>query len=176
MMAVSRNVSAELVETHSRCAINFSRIFTIPLLAYDTVIHLALTGLFIALLWPHLQFRRQLLQSVSETGLGSPTAYDRQHDVPAAFATSNAEIPFESQASMTTGTTARRGSLSTVDPNIRRLENLIVKSLVGTIITLASTIMNMGLFIAADGHEMGWVCLTVCTFDSKSTTRHAPYP
>lgn len=54
-----------------------------------------------------------------------------------------------------------RGSYK--DPRIKRLA---VKSLASIFVVLASSSANLSAFSILGGHELGWLCLTLCTIDT----------
>ena len=50
-------------------------------------------------------------------------------------------------------------------------ENLLlfmsVKSTIGAVAIIVPTIVNLGLVIVTHGHELSWLCYTICTIDCK---------
>jgi hypothetical protein len=49
------------------------------------------------------------------------------------------------------------------------LAKLARKTLVGSAIVMSSTIVNIVVLLRLHGEEVGWVCLLICTIDSKAT-------
>lgn len=51
---------------------------------------------------------------------------------------------------------------------VKARENLVRKTLIGSILVVFPTIANLSLLYVVGGKEMGWLCLTLCTSDGTS--------
>jgi hypothetical protein len=114
-----------------------------PLLSFDVCINMALTGTFIYLLRPLLQF----------SGISNP-------DAPANRFTKSIRKLFQSED--------RRSSLDVYPMNqnfLRSIEALLWKSLIGSMLVMLPTVGNLAALYSLKGRELGWLCLTICTFD-----------
>ncbi len=135
-----------------QCRIGLHLGITVALLAYDMLINIWLTGLFIKLAakymdrffpervsrwWKVLSQRLRLLA----TSLPA-NANDDDPPVMAIDASSD-------------------------------LAKLARKTLAGSVIMMSSTIVNLAVLLRFHGEEAGWVCLLICTIDSEATL-HLP--
>lgn len=142
------NPVAELSGVDGKCRIGLPLKVTIPLLIFDIVINLVLTGIFIHLITPLVR---------SKISQGSPGKW----------------LPWIRKIfSRCTASSARPNSfvagLSTFNGSIHReIENLLTKSLVGAFLMLLPTIANLSLLFHMKGRELGWLCLTICTLDGE---------
>ena len=159
---------AELAGKDGECKIGLPFRVTIPLLTYDVLINVALTGVFIGLLRPLLSFR-------------NPTQAN-----PAASSTShrnyrhldgNARGLQESHTNASRIELAQQPVLHTpnpvaADPNVKALKNLVRRSLIGAGLVLIPTIINMALLYKWRGKEQGWLCFMICTVDGTQKRHH----
>lgn len=61
------------------------------------------------------------------------------------------------------------------DPNSGNvLLFLLVKSTVGAIAIIIPTIINLALLFRNHGHELSWLCLTICTIDGSCLDASLP--
>lgn len=47
------------------------------------------------------------------------------------------------------------------------LEKLVAKSLVGAVLVVLPTVLNLAFLVKLQGRELGWLCLSICTLDGK---------
>ncbi|KYG49970.1 hypothetical protein M433DRAFT_58141, partial [Acidomyces richmondensis BFW] len=126
-----------------QCRIGLPRKAVMLLMTYDILMNIALTGVFIVLLWPLLRFQRarsaaqnSLKRTVSIFGLRSKTITSYQGDAPLIF-----------------------------DRDTQQLKELVFKSVFGTIIMMTATIFNLVFLFRYDGQEHGWICFMCCLLD-----------
>ena len=148
--------SASISTMDGECRIGLPSKVTIPLLAYDITINVALTALFIYLLVPSLRFefrgprprqwacrsfrctvRRQEWSQSHEEGLDN-NLFSRR---------------YQSQETR------------------RTMRWLAWKSVIGAVLVLLPTVGNLGFLYYVRGTELGWLCITLCTLDSTSPIR-----
>lgn len=51
---------------------------------------------------------------------------------------------------------------------VLKLEKLLWKTFAGSVLVIISTVANVSTLTALGGRELGWVCLTTCTFDGMT--------
>ncbi|KAM0719354.1 hypothetical protein Q7P37_005259 [Cladosporium fusiforme] len=149
----------ELAPTDHRCRIGVPLKVTVPLIAYEVSINLALTGVFIALLRPLLMFRKsQQAPNIAIVGIESSQreASTIHEDISAS--------PKESSIEVATSTLHAVHTHSS--PSAKSLRVLVYKSIAGAALMLLTTIINLGLLVRWKGHEEGWLCFTLCTLDA----------
>lgn len=56
---------------------------------------------------------------------------------------------------------------------VLKLERLLWKTFIGSVLVTISTVGNVATLTGLGGRELGWVCLTTCTFDGTVVTMHA---
>lgn len=56
---------------------------------------------------------------------------------------------------------------------LKGIESLLWSSLIGAILVLVPTVVNLGLLSHMKGGELGWLCLTLCTLDGAYMIRVA---
>jgi hypothetical protein len=134
---------ADLSPKDGRCRIGIPLKVTIPLLSFDIIINTALTGTFIYLLKPLLRFggipHSNALTSRFTQGLRKMLKADE-----------------------------RRMSSDVYPMNqnfLKSIEALLWKSLIGSVLVMLPTVGNIAALYSLQGRELGWLCLTVCTFD-----------
>lgn len=138
---------ADLSSVDGRCRIGLPRKVTVPLLSFDVVINMGLTGVFIYLLRPLLR-------------LGGA---------------SNSVVPasrFFKSLRRILKSTDRRDSTHVYPVNqnfLKSIETLLWKSLAGSALVMLPTVGNMAALYSLRGRELGWLCQTVCTFDGMSS-------
>lgn len=147
---------ADLAHSDHRCRIGVPAKVTIPLITYEILINLALTGVFVALLRPLLMFRRshKFPDNQPRDDDESPR---RENDA----GHENKDASIELTVSNTQAVHV------TLDPSVKSLKALVYKSLVGGVVMLLTTVINLGLLARWNGHEEGWLCFTLCTLDGK---------
>ena len=134
---------ADLSSLDGRCRIGLPLKVTIPLLSFDVCINMALTGTFIYLLGPLLHFSGM---TTSET--------------PGNRWTKGIRKLFQAED--------RRTSMDVYPLNqsfLKSIEALLWKSLIGSILVMLPTVGNLATLYSIRGRELGWLCLTICTFD-----------
>ncbi|KAF2474181.1 uncharacterized protein BDR25DRAFT_385633, partial [Lindgomyces ingoldianus] len=136
---------AELSPDDGRCRIGLPLKVAIPLLSFDVIINLALTGIFIYLMRSLLQFSGM---PNSTATLNSTTRGLRRILHSAGRQTSPSTRP------------RYRNSLKPIEALLRR-------TLIGSVLVTLSTIGNHALLYTLKGRELAWLCLTMCIFDGK---------
>ncbi|KAF2659075.1 hypothetical protein K491DRAFT_592012 [Lophiostoma macrostomum CBS 122681] len=134
---------ADLSVNDGRCRIGLPLKVTMPLLCFDVCINMALTGTFIYLLRPLLQFS------------GTPDP-----NTPANRFTKSIRKLFQSED--------RRSSMDVYPENqpfLRSIKALLWRSLIGSMLVMLPTVGNLAALYSLKGRELGWLCLTMCTFD-----------
>lgn len=149
----------DLAATDHKCRIGVPEKVTIPLITYEILINLALTGVFVALLRPLLTFRRsQKIPKIQQIdGHQSP-----RHE-PSSANEDDCLPPKPTDLELASPST--HSALAAPSPSFRSLKALVCKSLVGAVVMLLTTVINLGLLVRWDGHEEGWLCFTLCTLD-----------
>lgn len=135
---------------------------TLPLLVYEILINVALTGVFVALLRPLLAF-----QSFHKSTAYHPDDGRNKSHAIVSTAGQGGRIPSTDFSVEIATSSVRTGQHHTGDPNICTLRILIYKSLAGAVAMLIPTIINLGLLFRWKGQEQGWLCFTLCTLDGK---------
>jgi hypothetical protein len=138
---------ADLSPQNGRCRIGLPFKVTIPLLSFDVVINTALTATFIYLLRPLLRFG-DLANSA----------------VPANLLT-------KGLCRMLTSS-GRRRSMEVHHMNghfLKSIEALLWKSFIGSLLVMLPTVANLAALYSLHGRELGWLCLTICTFDGETS-------
>jgi hypothetical protein len=136
---------ADISSRDGRCRIGLPFKVTIPLLSFDVVINTALTATFIYLLRPLLRFG----------GMANSA-------VPASL--------FSKGLRRILKRSARRRSMEMYPVNVHFLtsiEALLWKTFIGSLLVVLPTVANLAALYSLHGRELGWLCLTICTFDSK---------
>jgi hypothetical protein len=140
----------ELSQLDGRCRIGLPPKVSFPLLCFDVVINFLLTGVFFWLLRPVLSFHGL---TKSSTWFGNKFASKFRRSV-------------KSEVEM--GSAMEGASLkSAMNKNIK---TLLMKCLIGSSLVMLPTVANMAQFYIMNSRELGWVCLTICTLDSMSTS------
>lgn len=129
-----------------KCHIGLPPKTSIVLCIYDIIINFSLTGVFLWLLRPLLAFGRPTDVPIWKRCLIEKLAsyawlmQFRLPDIPAYRLTLTREV-------------------------VKARENLVRKTLIGTILVVIPTIVNLSILYVVGGKEMGWLCLTLCTSD-----------
>lgn len=58
---------------------------------------------------------------------------------------------------------------TTPSPLVKRLESLIKRNLLGTLILFLPIVINIGLYVVFHGKELAWLCLVMCSLDVTSS-------
>jgi hypothetical protein len=134
---------ADMSEKDGRCRIGLPFKVTIPLLAFDVIINTGLTAIFIYLMKPLLRFRGH--GSTDDSG-------DRiTNGIRRIFSTTEPENGSE---------------IYPVNQNFHKsIDALLRKSWVGSVLVMLPTVGNLAALYSLKGRELGWLCLTICTFD-----------
>lgn len=168
---------------NGECHIGLPRKVTIPLVAYDVCINIALTALFIHILRPTLRFRMNMFQEARQPS--EPTAILPCHlSYTADITTMNEKRPglyadgpesnsssFSAHAPQILGW--RQPSNNTRQHSNKRIDVLLRKSLYGAILVLIPTLINMILLVIVRGTEQSWLCSTLCSLDGKCLDYHS---
>ena len=137
---------AYISSTDGRCRMGLPRYVTIPLLSFDVLINVLLTLVFVYLLSPLVRTSRL------------PSA---------AFPASRFTKCLGSLCSR-----SRARNMVDLRPanqsRAKRIEKLLWRTFIGSCLVLVPTVGNMASLTTLRGKELGWVCLTVCSFDSMS--------
>lgn len=171
---------ADIARSDGKCRIGLPLKVTIPLLTYDILINVAMTFVFVALLRPLLRFR------TPPDGRG-PTVVVK-HD-PKKPGTIVRPLSFSQIRSCRSSAAIHSMSAQSIElqdappprdvvinPQLRILKRLVMKSLLGAVAVLVPTIVNLGLLYHWSGEEQGWLCFTICTCDGELLTRYSRCP
>jgi uncharacterized protein involved in cysteine biosynthesis len=137
---------AEMSSIDGHCRIGIPQYITIPLVVYDVVLNILLTSVFVYLLSPLIR-----------SGKLSMKAF------PASRLTRCLGNMCSRSKSRTSLIQADQGN----QLMIRRIERLLLKTFVGSILVILPTVGNVTALSALGGRELGWLCLTTCTFDGR---------
>jgi hypothetical protein len=130
------------------CEIGLPRRTSLILVIYDVAVNVTLTAVFIWLLQPLLKFGRPAAVPYWRQKLAEQFACLRDR-----MGIALPELqPY-------------RHSLTTDE--VRRREWLVCKTVWGSILVMVPTIINLAVLYHVNGHEMGWLCLLVCSTDGK---------
>lgn len=147
-----------------QCRIGLPRKAVMLLMTYDILMNIALTGVFIVLLWPLLRFQRarsaaqnSLKRTVSIFGLRSKTITSYQGDAVGSMSGN------PSKSSDTSSEPVVEPLI--FDRDTQQLKELVFKSVFGTIIMMTATIFNLVFLFRYDGQEHGWICFMCCLLD-----------
>jgi uncharacterized membrane protein (DUF485 family) len=158
---------AEVNIEDRKCRIGVPVKVTIPLIAYDIVLNVVLTAIFVMLLRPLLAFREDTTVIVESLHAEQDNTATKEMMNQATDSASSAPSS-ESIAELTTF--AVPVMLRYInESNIRALKLLVYKSLGGAIAMLIPTVVNLGLLYRWKGEEQGWLCFTLCTVDGKDS-------
>lgn len=138
----------ELSKLDGRCRIGLPPRVSFPLLCFDVAVNFLLTGVFFWLLRPVLNFHGLLKMSAwfGERLTSKVKQSVRKREIEVDTATEGASLK------------------SAMNKNIK---TLLWKCLVGSTLVMLPTVANMAQFYIMNSRELGWVCLTICTFDGK---------
>ncbi|OCL05032.1 hypothetical protein AOQ84DRAFT_414522 [Glonium stellatum] len=134
----------DLATTDGKCHIGLPLKVTIPLLSFDAIINLALTGVFIYLLQPLLSFGG--LSNTSPLWPNKLTSCIRR------------VLKIKERLDSDYSSPINRNFLKSI-------EALLWKSLIGSVLVTLPTVANLGLLYHMKGRELGWLCFTICTID-----------
>ncbi|KXL46185.1 MAG: hypothetical protein FE78DRAFT_146676, partial [Acidomyces sp. 'richmondensis'] len=132
-----------------QCRIGLPRKAVMLLMTYDILMNIALTGVFIVLLWPLLRFQRArsaAQNSLKRTG----DAVGSMSGNPSKSSDTSSEPVVEPLI---------------FDRDTQQLKELVFKSVFGTIIMMTATIFNLVFLFRYDGQEHGWICFMCCLLD-----------
>lgn len=152
---------ADLAVSDKKCRIGVPAKVTVPLIVYDILINVALTGVFVALLKPLLAFGR--LRQYPQL---RPTTHQTDCRSEAGAAHKGIHIAANEPDIEQTCSNAHAAHAS-IESSDRTLRILVYKSLVGAVAMLIPTIVNLGLLFRWRGEEQGWLCFTLCTLDGE---------
>ncbi|UPX15601.1 uncharacterized protein EKO05_0006044 [Ascochyta rabiei] len=136
----------ELSGLDGRCRIGLPPRVSLPLLCFDVAVNFLLTGVFFWLLRPVLDFHG-LLRLSTWVGNNFTTKIKKSGQ--------RREVELESALE---GASMK----SAMNKNIKKL---LWKCLIGSTLVMVPTVANMTQFYIMNSRELGWVCLTICTFD-----------
>lgn len=143
----------ELSSLDGRCRIGLPPRVSFPLLCFDVAVNFLLTGVFFWLLRPVLDFHG-LLRASSWCGERITNKLKRSMR------------KREEQAQMSLEGASLKSAMN------RNIKTLLWKCLIGSTLVMLPTVANMTQFYIMDSRELGWVCLTICTLDGKSSNHH----
>ncbi|KAH7087687.1 hypothetical protein FB567DRAFT_442309, partial [Paraphoma chrysanthemicola] len=133
---------SDISAVDGRCRMGLLRRVTMPILAFDVVINILLTIVFIYLLNPVIRSNSLSLSGCSASRvadyIGSCCRKSRKKGV----------------------------QLRTANPHVaRRLKKLLWRTFIGSCLVLIPTAGNLAQLTVLQGRELGFVCLTICTLD-----------
>jgi hypothetical protein len=139
---------ADISPIDGRCRIGIPRYTTIPLVIYDVSLNILLTLVFVYLL--------------------NPLIFSGKLSITASAA---------SRLTKCFGNICSRSKLrnSLIQANqgnqqmVRKIEKLLLRTFVGSILVMIPTVGNMAAISALEGREVGWVCMITCSFDGSPT-------
>lgn len=143
---------AEVSRRDGICRIGLPLKVTIPLLAFDFTIIIGMTAMFIYLLRPLLRFNG---------GQANVRSY--------WLKSMRSAIPILTRCTSHSAG-HRECSNAKATKNLEIIEQLAWKSLIGALLVLVPTIGNLSLLLHMQGRELGWLCFTICTLDSKCSS------
>lgn len=134
----------------NRCKMGLPMAVSISLLVFDTLINFTLTAVFIWLIRPLLAFHRS----------SNPDSKSYFRDkLKTSFGALCARIP------ITLGSTSGPYHQEATQSRVSQVEQLVWKTIIGTILVVLPTIANLVSLNAVGGREHAWICYTVCTAD-----------
>ncbi|OJD29424.1 uncharacterized protein BKCO1_8100025 [Diplodia corticola] len=136
---------AQISEIDGKCRVGMLPRVTITMLAFDIVINIGFTVLFICLLWPLLSFH-------SKRSRPNATVSWFDHLL---SRTPNIEIRENDEVRVDVGN----------DRLLRVLRKLVLKTVVGAFLIMLPTTANLALLFKLGNHEQGWLCSTICSLD-----------
>lgn len=132
-----------------RCRIGIPRYTTIPLVTYDVSLNILLTFVFVYLLSPLIRSGKLSITAFPATRLtkffGSMCARSKSRNSLIQANQSNQQM-------------------------VKKIEKLLLRTFVGSVLVMIPTVGNMAALSALEGRELGWICMTTCTFDGLSMT------
>ena len=143
---------ADISPIDGRCRMGIPRYVTIPLVLYDVGITVLLTLTFNYLLSPLIRSDTVLGKAFPATRLAECcNSVCRRSKGGAGILSSNGGNPHVAE----------------------RLEKLLWKTFIGSVLVMIPTVGNFAALSALNGRQLGWVCLTICTFDGAIACTHA---
>lgn len=139
---------ADISPIDGRCRIGIPRYTTIPLVTYDVSLNILLTFVFVYLLNPLI--------------LSGKTSI-------IAFPASRLTKCLGNICSRSKSTNSLIQANQSNQQMVREIEKLLLRTLVGSILVMIPTVGNMAALSALEGHELGWICMTTCSFDGSPT-------
>lgn len=134
----------ELSKLDGLCRIGLPPKVSFPLLCFDVLVNVLLTGVFFWLLRPVIKSHGFL------------------HSRNCCGGTFGRKIKPKTGNQVTLRSHGRDGLERAMNKNIK---TLLWKCLVGSVLVMLPTVGNMAQFYAMKSRELGWVCLTICTLD-----------
>lgn len=127
-----------------KCRIGTPAIVSIPLLTFDALINILLTLAFVYLLGPVVQVNNlsSSRHSISKLALFLNSCCEHSRNRPVDVRLGNAHV-------------------------VKRVEKLLWRTFVGSCLVLPPTLGNMIQLSVFNGREVGFACLTICSFDCK---------
>ncbi len=132
-----------LSPTDRICRIGLPLEVTLSLLIYDVLMNLGMAALFACLMAPYLQ--KDWTSYVPRCVLRSA------HLLHLMRMSSEAPTPVHDPAQ-------KRGTL----------EALTRRSMIASVMILIVSVANLTVLFVLGGHQQGWLCFTICTFDGRS--------
>lgn len=146
--------------SHSECIIGFHPTLIVVVAGVDVFINLALTALFLSLLYPALRFRRQQRARLQASNL--PNAYSSTVELTDSQVSISSDPPKQSPL-------VNSFSASPSPPKHKpdRLARVFKRMVLGMVFVLIPTIANIAAITIVHGHEKSWMCVTSCTVDGR---------
>lgn len=141
---------AEISSIDGRCRIGIPRYTTIPLVSYDVGLNILLTLVFVYLLSPLIRSGKLSVK---------------------AFPASRLTTCFGNMCNRSKSRTSLIQANQSNQQMVKKIEKLLLRTFIGSILVMIPTVGNMAALSALEGRELGWLCLTSCTFDGLSTSK-----
>ena len=157
---------AEVDPLDGQCRIGLPRKSTMVLMAYDIFINLAMTAVFLALLRPMFRMRNPTSATAILTPMSSLKPL--RPALAIRYPYSGISGGKSTSSSTTSSTEPLRPGPTTPQvayPAAGNLEALVYKSLLGAILMMAATVINLALLFNYHGEEHSWLCFTCCLVD-----------
>lgn len=140
---------SEISSTDDRCRLGLPRFTTITLVFFDVALNILITLVFAYLL--------------------SPLICSGQLSVK-AFPASRLTTWFGDMCRQSKSGTGLLQASRTNRQTVKRIERLLLRTFLGSTLVMIPTVGNFVALSVLGGRELGWLCLTICTFDGPYTS------
>ncbi|KAF2773523.1 hypothetical protein EJ03DRAFT_370948 [Teratosphaeria nubilosa] len=151
-----------------QCRIGLPRVAVMVLMTWDILINISLTCTFIILLLPLLCRPRatRSAQPFERTESQTPLRpVLRKHNSSSKLTSLVAVRTREGDAVLNVTGSPLSTLPSIVDRSTDHLKSLVYKTIFGTVVMMAATIVNLAVLYRYHGFEHGWMCFTCCLVD-----------